>query len=110
MSNKRRQRDSTFITHHVPHGIPLKTELLLKVEENVFYLLLGERDHTFGAPSGIRLTAANVLRGPEVAQIWCRSAPTIERLCRGIHALSVNVMIGVGICVAWKHEVVKCLA
>jgi hypothetical protein len=70
-----------FETHHIPHRVSLKAELLLEVKKYVLYLLLGKWDIAFGSPCGVGLTSSGILRSAKVAEIGCRRAPSVERLC-----------------------------
>jgi hypothetical protein len=64
----------------------LKAKLLL-----LFYLLLGKWDIAFGSPCGVRPTASGILRCSKVAEIGCRLAPTVERLCGRTEALAMDI-------------------
>jgi hypothetical protein len=93
-----------FKTHHIPHRISLKAKLLLEVKKYVFYLLLGKWDIAFGSPCGVGLTSGVILRCTEVAEIGCRRAPTVERLCGRTQALAIDIMVRVGVWLACNHE------
>jgi hypothetical protein len=92
-----------FETHHIPHRVSLKAKLLLEVKEYVFYLLLGKWDIAFGSPCGVGLTSSVILRCAKVAEIGYRRAPTVERLCGRAQALAIDVMVRVGVWLAWKY-------
>jgi len=93
-----------FETHHIPPGVSLKAKLLLEVKKYVFYLLLGKWDIAFGSPCRVGLTSSVILRCAKVAEIGCRRAPTVERLCGMTQALAIDIMIRVGVWLACNHE------
>ena len=77
-------------THQIPHKDSLNAKLLL-----LFYLL-EKRDIAFGSPCGAELTASGILRCVKVAEIGCRRALTVERLCRRTQALAIDITVQVG--------------
>ena len=88
-------------TYHVPHGIPLETELLRQVEEDVFNFLLGEWDLTLYAPSRIRLSDTGGGKrvdeggGGRLGNAHARGAERLGR--RSELGAAINVGLGVGI-------------
>jgi hypothetical protein len=88
-----------FETHHIPHKASLKAKLFV-----LFYLLPGMRDIASGSPCGGELTASGILRSVKVAEIGCRRALTVERLCGRTQALAIDITVRVGVWLACNYE------
>jgi hypothetical protein len=49
------ERDKSLGTHHIAHGITLKTKFLGQIQEYVFDFFLGKWDLALGRPGRVRL-------------------------------------------------------
>lgn len=71
---------------HVPHRVPLETEFVRQVDEDVLDLLLAQRDLTVARPCGVRFTQTRIrptCHGREITVRWRRRTRGATIAARG---------------------------